>query len=126
MNDIVILDEDSSLRNEAEIFIKDVYSTHYRANIAPVKSRIIAVLDKTERVLCAAALRAEQDGFFSEAYLHAPIETVLSAASGSGSFAARSSKFRRSPAALRARSRDSSGRSWPSVKRAGSPGPFSR
>jgi thermostable hemolysin len=83
MNDRVILEENSPLRNEAEKFIKDTYYTRYRADIPPIKSRIMAVVDRSEQILCAAGLREAQDGFFSESYLQAPIETVLSIASNS-------------------------------------------
>src|ERR1700682_2439004 len=46
-------------------------------------SRIIAVLDDRDEILCAAGLRFLDDGFFSERYLDAPIEDVVSAMSAS-------------------------------------------
>ena len=77
----VLLTIDDARRRSAEEFIKDTYAARYGARLEAFPSRIIALLDHREAILCAAGLRFLDDGFFSERYLDAPIEDVVSAMS---------------------------------------------
>ncbi len=69
-------------REEAERFIGNVYRARYNADLNAFPSEIFARLDDKAEIVCAAGLRTESDGFFSECYLDAPIESVLSAVWG--------------------------------------------
>jgi hypothetical protein len=77
----VLLTIDDARRRSAEVFIKDTYAARYGARLEAFPSRIIALLDHRDAILCAAGLRFLDDGFFSECYLDAPIEDVVSAIS---------------------------------------------
>ena len=68
---------DDDLRPEAERLIADVYERHYGARIATFPDTLIAKVDDNGSVRCAAGLRFAAEGFFSEAYLDAPVEAVL-------------------------------------------------
>jgi hypothetical protein len=70
-------------RHAAEAFIKDTYAVRYGARLETFPSRIIALLDNRDEILCAAGLRFFDDGFFSERYLDTPIEDAVSAISAS-------------------------------------------
>jgi Thermostable hemolysin len=76
-----LLANDDALRRPAEEFIKDTYEARYGARLETFPSRIIALLDQRNQILCAAGLRFLDDGFFSESYLDTPIEDVISAIS---------------------------------------------
>jgi hypothetical protein len=65
-------------RHAAEAFIKDTYAVRYGARLETFPSRIIALLDNRDEILCAAGLRFFDDGFFSERYLDTPIEDAVS------------------------------------------------
>ena len=69
-------------RTRAEEFLKETYLSQYQASIDAFPSQIIALVNQDDEIFCAAGLRTEGDGFFSERYLDAPIETVLREASG--------------------------------------------
>src|ERR1700722_370834 len=74
-----LLTTDDARRRSAEEFIKNTYAARYGARLETFPSRIIALLDHRDEILCAAGLRFLDDGFFSESYLDAPIEDVVSA-----------------------------------------------
>jgi len=76
-----LLVNDDALRRPAEEFIRDTYEARYGARLETFPSRIIALLDQRNEILCAAGLRFLDDGFFSERYLDTPIEDVVSAIS---------------------------------------------
>jgi Thermostable hemolysin len=76
-----LLANDDALRRPAEEFIKHTYEARYGARLETFPSRIIALLDQRDEILCAAGLRFLDDGFFSERYLDTPIEDVVSAIS---------------------------------------------
>jgi hypothetical protein len=76
-----LLTMDDARRRSAEEFIKNTYATRYGARLETFPSRIIALLDHRDEILCAAGLRFLDDGFFSECYLDTPIEDVVSAIS---------------------------------------------
>src|SRR5580704_5601469 len=77
----VLLTIDDARRRSAEVFIKDTYAARYGARLEAFPSRITALLDHRDAILCAAGLRFLDDGFFSECYLDGPIEDVVSAIS---------------------------------------------
>src|SRR3984893_13592724 len=78
---IVLLGNDDPARQAAEAFIKSIYTARYGALLGTLPSRIIALLDNRDEILCAAGLRFLDDGFFSERYLDTPIEDAVSAIS---------------------------------------------
>jgi hypothetical protein len=64
------------------IFIGTTYLEHYGARLDNLPANIVALVDARQRVLCAAGLRSASESFFSEFYLDAPVEAVISARSG--------------------------------------------
>ncbi len=83
MSEAFLVRRDSNRREECELFVRAVYHAEYRAEIVSFPTQMIALADETGAILCAAGLRLNRDGFFSEAYLDAPVEDVLSRLSGS-------------------------------------------
>jgi hypothetical protein len=81
MRTTALLTNNDARRRSAEEFIKNTYAARYGARLEAFPSRIIALLDDRDDILCAAGLRFLDDGFFSECYLDAPIEDVVSAIS---------------------------------------------
>src|SRR5882757_9128977 len=81
MRTTALLTNDDPRRPSAEAFIKNTYTARYGARLETFPSRIFALLDHRGEILCAAGLRFLDDGFFSERYLDAPIEDVVSAIS---------------------------------------------
>jgi hypothetical protein len=73
-----IISRDHDLRPAAEYLIARVYALHYLARITAFPATLIAMIGDGERLLCAAGLRFAADGFFSECYLDAPVDAVLS------------------------------------------------
>ncbi len=69
------------LRDVAETFIRNVYAAEYGAQLQTFPSRVFALLNDRGEIICAAGVRLQDDGFFSERYLDSPIEQALGAAS---------------------------------------------
>jgi len=82
MGETIVIREGDALRGHAENFIRNIYAAEYSAKLETFPSRIFTLLSDDGEVACAAGLRFQDDGFFSEAYLTSPIEQVLSRASG--------------------------------------------
>jgi hypothetical protein len=78
-----LLTNDDTRRRSAETLIKNAYAARYGAQLGAFPSRIIALLDQSGKILCAAGLRYLDEGFFSEGYLDAPVQEVVSAISAS-------------------------------------------
>jgi hypothetical protein len=76
-----IVRETDPLRGVAETFIRNVYAAEYGALLQTFPSRIFALLNEREEIVCAAGVRLQADGFFSERYLDWPIEQALGVAS---------------------------------------------
>jgi hypothetical protein len=76
-----VLLADDGRRHSAEEFIRNTYAARYGARLESFPSRMITLLDRRNEILCAAGLRFLDDGFFSERYLDAPVEDVVSAIS---------------------------------------------
>jgi hypothetical protein len=81
MRETIIIREGDALRDAAESFIRNVYAAEYGAQIQIFPSRIFALLNGRDEVACAAGVRFQDDGFFSELYLDLPIEQALKVAS---------------------------------------------
>jgi hypothetical protein len=77
----IVIREGDGLRYVAETFIRDVYAAEYGAELRTFPSRILALLNERGEIVCAAGVRLENDGFFSERYLDSPIEQALGGAS---------------------------------------------
>jgi hypothetical protein len=77
----VVIREGDALRGLAETFIREVYAARYGAQLQAFPSRIFAVLNARAEIVCAAGVRLQDDGFFSERYLDSPIEQALSVTS---------------------------------------------
>jgi hypothetical protein len=67
------------LRPATEALIAENYARHYGARIHSFPATLVAMVGAADTVLSAAGLRFVADGFFSECYLSAPVETVLTA-----------------------------------------------
>ncbi len=70
---------DDHLRPAAERLITEVYAHHFGARVTTLPDTLVTMTDGEGAVRCAAGLHFASDGFFSEIYLDAPIETLLSA-----------------------------------------------
>ena len=68
-------------RPAVESLIRQLYWTRYRA-VPSFASIIVAELDQTGAVECAAGIRFGDEPFFSECYLDCPIEELLRARLG--------------------------------------------
>jgi hypothetical protein len=75
----IIIPRDDDLRPKAEQLITEVYARHYAARITTFPDTLVARIAADNSIECAAGLRFAADGFFSEAYLDAPIDLLLSA-----------------------------------------------
>jgi len=76
---VILTPRDDVLRPAAERLIAEVYAQHYAAHISAFPDTLVTLIDADGAVHCAAGLRFAADGFFSEAYLDAPADAVLSA-----------------------------------------------
>jgi hypothetical protein len=81
MCETIVIREADPLRGVAETFIRNVYATEYGAQLQSFPSRIFALLNGYDEIACAAGVRFQDDGFFSERYLDSPIEQALGVAS---------------------------------------------
>lgn len=81
MRETIIVRDGDALRDVAETFIRNVYAAEYGAELQTFPSRIFALLNDSDEIACAAGMRVQDDGFFSERYLDLPIEQALGAAS---------------------------------------------
>jgi hypothetical protein len=75
----IMIPRNDDLRPKAEQLITEVYARHYGACITAFPDTLVARIAADNSVECAAGLRFAADGFFSEAYLDAPIDLLLSA-----------------------------------------------
>lgn len=82
MRTTAVLTKDDVRKHSAQQFIKNIYAVRYGARLDAFPSRIIALFDHCDEMLCAAGLRFLDDGFFSERYLDGTIENAVSAISG--------------------------------------------
>ena len=76
---VTLIPRDDGLRPQAEQLIAEVYARHYAARITTFPDTLVSRIGADSAIDCAAGLRFAADGFFSEAYLDAPVEMLLSA-----------------------------------------------
>ena len=79
---MTLVSKSHPLRGDAETCIQNVYERVFGVRDLVLPNNLIAWLDRDGALSCAAGLRVADDGFFSEIYLDAPIEQVLSVLSG--------------------------------------------
>jgi len=60
-----LLTNDDSRRNAVEAFIKNIYAARYGARLEAFSSRIIALLDNRDEILCATGRRYFDDEILS-------------------------------------------------------------
>ncbi len=63
-------------------FVRSTYRGRYGARLPELPAMLCAHFDLQGLANCAAALRSSKDGFFSETYLSAPVEQVLTQQTG--------------------------------------------
>ncbi len=76
---VILIPQAHVLRTQTETCIREVYEKYFHAKELEFPGTLIACVDDDDKPLCAAGLRTAGEGFFSEAYLDGPIESVLSA-----------------------------------------------
>jgi Thermostable hemolysin len=76
---VTLMPRGDVLRPAAELLIANVYARRYGARISAFPNTLITLVGVDGGVHCAAGLRFAADGFFSEAYLDAPADALLSA-----------------------------------------------
>ena len=81
MRTTALLTNNDARRRSAVEFIQNTYAARYNVRLEVFPSRIRALLDDCEDILCAAGLRFLDDGFLSERYLDVRIEDVVGAIS---------------------------------------------
>jgi hypothetical protein len=69
--------ESDRLRPPVEAHVRAIYGRTYGAVIRKFPRLMVADVDETGVVRCAAGLRRAADGFFSECYLDSPLESQL-------------------------------------------------
>jgi hypothetical protein len=74
---LVLVPRSDCRRARVEAGIRQVYRRGFAAGNLTFPSTLVALIDAGGTPLCAAGLRTAADGFFSEAYLDAPIERLL-------------------------------------------------
>ena len=81
MGETIVIREGDALRGIVETFIRNVYSAEYGAQLQTFPSRLVVLMNERAEIICAAGVRLQEDGFFSELYLDSPIEQALGTAS---------------------------------------------
>jgi hypothetical protein len=81
MCETIVIREGDALRSVVETFIRNVYSAEYDAQLQTFPSRLFALMNERAEIICAAGVRLQEDGFFSELYLDSPIEQAFGTAS---------------------------------------------
>lgn len=81
MCETIVIREGDALRSVVETFIRNVYAAEYGAQLQTFPPRLFSLTNESSEIICAAGVRLQEDGFFSELYLNSPIEQALGAAS---------------------------------------------
>jgi len=81
MGETIVVREGDALRSVVETFIRNVYAAEYGAQLQTFPSRLFGLMNERSEIICAAGVRLQEDGFFSELYLNSPIERALGTAS---------------------------------------------
>lgn len=72
-----IVGRSDPLRVAVEAYIRRVFARQHSATLRELPDRLVATFGPDLMPLCAAGLRTADDGFFSEYYLRASVESVL-------------------------------------------------
>ena len=75
-----VINRRDPLRSDVETHIRRIFAAQHGAIIYEFPERLAAAIGPDLSPLCAAGIRTAEDGFFSEYYLHAPVECVLARA----------------------------------------------
>ena len=78
----MLVESENAARPAVESFISSGYARTYEAKLGRFPARLFAVLRDDGAPLAAAGMRLDEDGFFSEAYLDAPLECLSRTALG--------------------------------------------
>jgi hypothetical protein len=81
MCETIVVREGDALRRVVETFIRNVYAAEYGAQLQTFPPRLFALTNERAEIMCAAGVRLQEDGFFSEIYLDSSIEQELCTAS---------------------------------------------
>lgn len=79
---LCIVDHCDPLRADIEDYVRRVFASQHAAIVREFPDRLVAIVGSDRAPLCAAGIRTAEDGFFSECYLGAPVESVLARVSG--------------------------------------------
>lgn len=74
---LILADRQHPLRPRLEEAVQRMFAAEYGARVPSFTAYMIAKLDAEGAVEAAAGLRFEGDGFFSEAYIDAPVEAMI-------------------------------------------------
>jgi len=77
-----IVDRCDPLRADIEDYVRRVFAKQHAAVVREFPDRLVAIMGSDRAPLCAAGIRTAEDGFFSECYLKAPVESVIACVSG--------------------------------------------
>jgi len=69
---------DDARRASVERFIEEVYQRRFQAQPAQYPPKLVAQFLTGGQVICAAGIREQADGYFSEYYLPSSIDVILS------------------------------------------------
>lgn len=79
---LILADQDHPERALLERTVRTVFLAEYGAHVPAFPKLMVASRDKSGEIGAVAGLRFAEDGLFSETYLDAPAEALLSQASG--------------------------------------------
>jgi len=68
---------DDDAHRQVQQFIGEQFRSHYAAEVPDDTPRLLCIFDKQGELTAAFGIRTRADGFFSEHYLGAPLETAL-------------------------------------------------
>lgn len=77
-----VIERGDPLRSDVERYVREVFARQHGAVVREFPDRMAAVLAPNRAPLCAAGIRTDADGFFSEFYLDSPVEDALARACG--------------------------------------------
>lgn len=77
MRGMIWIGAESANRKACEAFIIKTYAQRYGAVLREFPENMMALVGRDSEFVCAVGLRHARDGFFSETYLRAPIDRML-------------------------------------------------
>ena len=73
----IYISKSHPLRANAETHIKNIYQKNYDAVIHDFPNMLVATVNHNNEISCAAGIRSQSTGFFSEIYLAKPLESLI-------------------------------------------------